>query len=103
MVRFDNHWLALLRISTTRPNRYDRDDKWWNAVVGAWEGKYVGNAHEELLEAMCRIKKTKTPPIGHLESLTEEEKHAPYSAIMPIVQSSGSGKSRTVDELSKVS
>lgn len=61
------------------------DEPWWKAIVGAWESEYVGNAHEELLGAMCRAKNTRTPPIGAPIPPDEEEKHAPYSKIMPIV------------------
>lgn len=50
----------------------------------AWETDFIGEAHLKLLATM--------------------RNHAAlsYSMITPIVQSSGMGKSRTVDELAKV-
>lgn len=56
-------------------------------VRNAWTNEYIGDAHLMLLETvkdMCA---------------TCEE---PYTNSVPIIQSSGSGKSRTVDELAKI-
>ena len=58
---------------------------WNTATMHSWEIEYVGNADDLLYE--------------HVASFpADEDKYARYTSI---VQSSGMGKSRTVDELSK--
>ncbi|KAF8813408.1 hypothetical protein BYT27DRAFT_7250940 [Phlegmacium glaucopus] len=55
------------------------------SAVFAWEVDFVGNGHIQLLSEMRTAAKVKSP----------------YCTITPIVQSSGMGKSRIVDELAK--
>lgn len=55
------------------------------ATVRAWDGPYMGTAHDCLYNAMHKHQKNETA----------------YGRILSIVQSSGTGKSRMVDELSK--
>ncbi|KAK2464678.1 hypothetical protein APHAL10511_003254 [Amanita phalloides] len=55
------------------------------AVIGAWNLTYHGNAHEVLLEAIDRLHK-----------LSKERN---YAKIIPITQLSGTGKSKTVDKI----
>ncbi|KAI5118356.1 hypothetical protein M0805_006757 [Coniferiporia weirii] len=55
------------------------------SAIFAWEVDFVGEAHTQLLSEMRTAAKVKSP----------------YRTITQIVQSSGVGKSRTVDELAK--
>lgn len=57
------------------------------AVRDAWTSPYVGNAHTMLLENVCRLNENRRP--------------SPYRTSVLVLQSSGTGKSRTVDELAK--
>jgi len=57
-------------------------------VIEAWKSKYVGRAHLALLDAIDR-----------LHTLDEKDN---YAKILPITQSSGTGKSRAVDAISKM-
>ena len=52
------------------------------AVIDAWDRAYLGNAHQILLKA-----------VDDLHNLSAKR----YAKILPIVQSSGTGKSKTVD------
>lgn len=56
------------------------------AVIKAWGSKYLGNSHEVLLKA-----------VDELHTLPSNEN---YAKILPIAQSSGTGKSKTVDKVS---
>jgi hypothetical protein len=55
------------------------------ATMKAWGQQYIGEAHECLYEVMHKHQENKTA----------------YGRFLSIVQSSGTGKSRMVDELSK--
>jgi hypothetical protein len=55
------------------------------AVIRAWSLEYHGNAHEILLEAIDGL---------HVLEVAKN-----YAKIMPIAQSSGTGKSKTVDKV----
>jgi hypothetical protein len=56
-------------------------------VISPWNLEYRGHANKILLQA-----------IDEVYSLPEMKY---YSRIVPVVQSSGTGKSRTVDEIAK--
>jgi hypothetical protein len=56
------------------------------AVISAWKLDYLGDAHKVLLRA-----------VDELNGLREEHN---YAKIMPIIQSSGTGKSKTIDKIS---
>jgi hypothetical protein len=58
------------------------------AVIRAWSLQYHGDAHKVLLRA-----------IDDLHTLTIQEN---YAKILPIAQSSGTGKSKTVDKVATV-
>ncbi|PSR72358.1 hypothetical protein PHLCEN_2v11764 [Hermanssonia centrifuga] len=55
-------------------------------IKNAWDVEYVGDSHEVLLETLRAMNKSA---------------HAKYSNILPIVQSSGMGKSRCVHEAAR--
>lgn len=55
------------------------------AVIHAWRQTYLGDAHKILLQAVDDLHKLKAD-------------HN-YAKIIPIIQSSGTGKSRTVDNI----
>jgi hypothetical protein len=55
------------------------------AVIRAWSLEYQGNAHEILLKA--------------IDGLHTLEVAKNYAKIIPIAQSSGTGKSKTVDKV----
>lgn len=57
------------------------------AVRDAWTSPYVGDAHTTLLE--------------NVREINSSRGMNPYANSMPLLQSSGMGKSRTVDELAK--
>ena len=61
-----------------------------SAIKRAWDTKFVGRAHERLLNRLASLAPNKNPD------------SAPYWNVLPIMQSSGMGKSRTVDELAKM-
>lgn len=56
------------------------------AVISAWKLNYLGDAHKVLLRA-----------VDELHGLREEHN---YAKVMPITQSSGTGKSKTIDKIS---
>lgn len=56
------------------------------AVISAWKLTYLGDAHKVLLRA-----------VDELHGLREEHN---YAKVMPITQSSGTGKSKTIDRIS---
>jgi hypothetical protein len=58
-----------------------------SAVIKAFNSVYVGNAHTALLRAVDRVHSL---PV-----------HSNYAKIIAITQSSGTGKSRTVDAIAK--
>jgi hypothetical protein len=64
---------------------YDIDQICDLAVIRAWSLKYHGDAHEILLKAIDELHML---PIQHN-----------YAKIIPIAQSSGTGKSKTVDKV----
>jgi len=55
------------------------------AVINAWGTQYVGHADKILLQAVDAI--NRLPVENH------------YAKIIPVAQSSGTGKSRTVDKI----
>jgi hypothetical protein len=55
------------------------------ATEMAWQTPFVGSIHKDMLEAINQMNRGPA-----------------YSTYMPIVQSSGMGKSRTTDELAKL-
>jgi hypothetical protein len=55
------------------------------AVIDAWGRPYLGDAHQILLKAI--------DDLHNLSSIRS------YAKIIPIVQSSGTGKSKTVDRI----
>src|SRR6266568_2489481 len=55
------------------------------AVIGAWNLKYQGIAHKVLLEAVDEVHAL---PRGRQ-----------YARIVPVSQSSGTGKSKTIDKI----
>lgn len=57
------------------------------AVRDAWASPYIGDAHTMLLENVRRLNENRRP--------------SPYRTSVLVLQSSGTGKSRTVDELAK--
>ncbi|TDL26328.1 hypothetical protein BD410DRAFT_826146 [Rickenella mellea] len=76
-------WLEQEKVG--RQHTPARDGVGIKSAQFAWEVNFVGNAHEHLLSEMQAAAKRK----------------GLYCTITPIVQSSGMGKSRTVDELAK--
>jgi hypothetical protein len=56
-----------------------------SAVINAWNRPYLGDAHQILLKA-----------IDDLHNLSSTHT---YAKIIPVVQSSGTGKSKTVDKI----
>ncbi|KAG6805877.1 hypothetical protein H0H93_003901 [Arthromyces matolae] len=66
-----------------RPN-YDPDDE---ATRKSWEGPFVGNAASVLKETIMKHTQCPSPNL--------------YSLSMSVVQSSGTGKSRLIDELAR--
>jgi hypothetical protein len=54
-------------------------------VIQAWKAKYIGNSHRILLQA--------------IDKLNDEREH--YAKIIAMIQSSGTGKSKTMDEIAK--
>ena len=61
-----------------------------SAIKRAWDTEFVGKSHERLWNRLASLAPDESP------------NPAPYWNILPIVQSSGMGKSRTVDELAKI-
>jgi hypothetical protein len=57
------------------------------AVIRAWKQEYHGDAHKILIRAMDEL---------HMLPLSRN-----YAKIMPITQSSGTGKSKTVEMVGK--
>jgi hypothetical protein len=66
-------------------NSYSSDMSLFSAVIRAWNSVFYGNADAALLRAVDR-----------LHSLPVESN---YAKIIPITQSSGTGKSKTVDAI----
>jgi hypothetical protein len=56
-------------------------------VIHAWNLEYLGDAYKALLAAIDEV---------HLKPIDEN-----YAKIVPVAQSSGTGKSKTVDRIAK--
>ncbi|KAF8800243.1 hypothetical protein BYT27DRAFT_7245758 [Phlegmacium glaucopus] len=80
---YNDPWLEEEKVG--RPPAPPQDGVGLMSARFAWEVDFVGNAHMQLLSEMRIAAKVQLP----------------YSTITPIFQSSGMGKSRTVDELAK--
>lgn len=65
------------------------------ATETAWKTQYIGGAHALLRSAVHTMNRTR------LAGLESGGRPPPYSNYVPIIQSSGMGKSRTVDEMAK--
>ncbi|KAI1787010.1 hypothetical protein LXA43DRAFT_1085152 [Ganoderma leucocontextum] len=69
-----------------------------DAIRKGWHAKFVGNAHDTLAKNIRIMYKVAVNPSPHDERLQVDRK---YMTHVSIVQSSGSGKSRLVDEVAK--
>jgi hypothetical protein len=63
-----------------------------SATISSWDHEYLGSASDCLFETIKIIVKSRK-----IEAFLPKF----YAPILSIIQSSGTGKSRTVDELSK--
>jgi hypothetical protein len=64
---------------------YHTDWTFYSAVIGAWNLEYLGDSYKALLRAVDDI---------HTQPL---ETH--YAKFFPVAQSSGTGKSKTIDKI----
>lgn len=77
----------MVRLFVFMISSYHVDQSCDLAVIRAWNFKYHGDTHRILLRA-----------IDELHALPVQNN---YAKIIPIVQSSGTGKSKTVDQVAK--
>jgi hypothetical protein len=56
-------------------------------VIDAWNLEYLGEAHNVLLKAVDEVHQINT--------------HLNYAKMLPVTQSSGTGKSKTVDQVAR--
>jgi hypothetical protein len=76
----------MVRFVTLYCNSYSSDMSLFSAVIRAWNSAFYGDADAALLRA-----------VDQLHSLPVVSN---YAKILPITQSSGTGKSKTVDAVS---